>query len=61
MDPVINSDIRSVSIELNELKSKFDESMSRGEDFSQLKKIYLLIKDAEYRLHTLQCGGTNDG
>ena len=60
MESVMNKDIKSLSIELEELKSRFDESMSKGENFSQLKKIYLLIKDIECRLNALQWNGQGD-
>lgn len=50
----MNSEIAEISIELNELKSQFDQFMRQGENFSQLKKIYVQIKNLECRMNALQ-------
>ena len=49
-----NTDITSISIELNELKSKFDLSMREGDSFANLKKVYLKIKELTCHLQALE-------
>jgi hypothetical protein len=49
-----NTDITSISIELNELKSEFDRSMRQGDTFANLKKVYMKIKELTCHLQALQ-------
>ena len=50
----INTDITSISIQLNELKSEFDRSMRDGDTFDNLKKVYLKIKELTCYLQALE-------
>lgn len=54
MQHEIKTDITSLSIELNELKSKFDLSMRQGDSFANLKKVYLKIKELTCHLQALE-------
>lgn len=47
------NDITSVSIRLNELKNKFDQCMRNGDTFSNVRKIYMQIKELECFLKAL--------
>ena len=47
------TDIASLSIELNELKSIFDRGMRDGDNFSNLKMIYSKIKELTCHLQVL--------
>ena len=48
------TDITSISIQLNELKSEFDRSMRQGDTFANLKVVYMKIKELTCHLQTLQ-------
>jgi hypothetical protein len=48
------TDITSLSIELNELKSVFDRSMREGDSFANLKAVYTKIKELTCHLQTLE-------
>ena len=50
----MSTDITSISIELNELKSEFDRSMRQGDNFANLKKVYMNIKELTCHLQALQ-------
>ena len=50
----MSTDITSISIELNELKSEFDRSMRQGDNFANLKKVYMKIKELTCHLQALQ-------
>lgn len=50
----INRDVTSISIELNELKSEFDRSMREGDNFANLKKVYMKIKELTCHLQALE-------
>lgn len=50
----ISTDITSISIELNELKSEFDRSMRQGDTFANLKLVYMKIKELTCHLQALQ-------
>lgn len=50
----IQTDITSISIELNELKSEFDRSMRQGDTFANLKKLYMKIKELTCHLQALE-------
>jgi hypothetical protein len=54
MQNVIKEDITSISIELNELKSEFDRSMREGDTFTNLKKIYMKIKELTCYMKALE-------
>ena len=47
-------DATSLRIILNELRSKFDQSMRQGETFGNLKEIYLQIKELECLLKAME-------
>lgn len=45
----------SLVIQINELKSKFDNRMREGDTFENVKKIYLKIKELDCNLKSLKC------
>ena len=47
------SDVTSMRIELNELRTRFDKSMRDGENFDNVKAIHLQIKELECHLNAL--------
>lgn len=47
-------DLTSLSIRLNELKSEFDRSMREGDNFANLKKVYMKIKELTCHLEALE-------
>jgi hypothetical protein len=49
-------DITAITIELNELRSKFDQGMRDDRDFWELKQTYLHMKELECHLKALQWG-----
>jgi hypothetical protein len=53
MQSDINTDITAITIQLNELRSKFDQGMREGQQFSDLKETYLQIKELECYLKAL--------
>jgi hypothetical protein len=50
----ISTDITSLSIQLNELKSKFDQLMRQGDTFANIKKVYMEIKELTCYLQALE-------
>ena len=55
-----DSDVTSMRIHLNELKSKFDQAMRDGESFTAMKEIHLQIKELESCIKVLEwSGGTS--
>ncbi|HUQ66405.1 MAG TPA: hypothetical protein VM101_09630 [Flavitalea sp.] len=50
----VKTDITSISIELNELKSQFDRSMREGDTFANLKKVYMKIKELTCYMQALE-------
>ena len=46
-------DVITIRNHLNELKTKFDNAMHEGEEFANLKKIYMEIKELECYLQVL--------
>jgi hypothetical protein len=53
MQTEMKTDVTSIMIELNELKSKFDQSMRQGDTFANLKKVYMQIKELTCHLQAL--------
>jgi hypothetical protein len=51
---IVNSDITAINIELNELKSKFDQAMREGSEIIDLREIYLQMKELECHINALQ-------
>jgi hypothetical protein len=50
-----HSDITAINIQLNELRSKFDQAMHEGQhDFPHLKETYLQMKELECYINALQ-------
>lgn len=47
-------DVISVRIHLNELKTQFDNAMRDGDEFANLKKIYMEIKELECHLKVIE-------
>ena len=47
-------DITAITIELNELRSKFDQGMREDQDLCELKQTYLHMKELECHLKALQ-------
>jgi hypothetical protein len=50
----VSTDITAIIIQLNELRSKFDQGMREGHEPSDLKETYLQIKELECYLKVLQ-------
>ncbi|HUQ65227.1 MAG TPA: hypothetical protein VM101_03685 [Flavitalea sp.] len=50
----VSTDLTAIIIQLNELRSKFDHGMREGHSASDLKEIYLQIKELECYLKALQ-------
>lgn len=48
------SDVTSLNIKLNELRSRFDQGMREGQDLSELKETYLQMKELECHIKALQ-------
>jgi len=46
-------DVTAMHIELNELKSQFDQGMREGEAFGDMKKVYMKIKELECHLKVI--------
>ena len=53
MPLIIESDPTTLSIRLNELKNKFDQCMRNGDTFSNVRKLYMQIKELECFLKAL--------
>ena len=49
-----STDITAINIQLNELRSKFDQGMREGQEPLDLKETYLQIKELECYLRALQ-------
>ena len=49
-----STDVTAITIQLNELRSKFDQGMREGHEPSDLKEIYLQMKELECYLKALQ-------
>jgi hypothetical protein len=49
-----STDITAITIELNELRSKFDQGMREGQEPSDLKETYQHMKLLECHLKALQ-------
>ena len=47
-------DTISIRIHLNELKTQFDNAMRDGDEFTNLKKIYMEIKELECHLNVME-------
>jgi hypothetical protein len=50
----VSTDITAITIQLNELRSKFDQGMREGCEPSDLKETYLQMKELECYLKALQ-------
>lgn len=50
----ISNDVTAITIELNELRSKFDQGMREGHEPGNLKETYLHMKELECYLKALQ-------
>ena len=50
----VSTDITAITIQLNELRSKFDQGMREGHEPSDLKETYLQMKELECYLKALQ-------
>lgn len=53
MQNELTTDVTSLSIELNELKSIFDRAMREGDSFANLKMVYMKMKELTCHLQTL--------
>ena len=47
------SDVTAINIQLNELRSKFDQAMREEHDFTELKETYLQMKQLECYINAL--------
>ena len=50
----VSTDIIAITIQLNELRSKFDKGMREGHEPADLKETYLQMKELECYLKALQ-------
>ena len=50
---IVYTDSTAISIQLNELRSKFDQAMRESSDHLDLRDIYLQIKELECYLNAL--------
>ena len=50
----VSTDVTAITIQLNELRSKFDQGMREGHEPSDLKETYLQMKELECYLKALQ-------
>ena len=50
----VSTDITAITIQLNELRSKFDQGMREGHEPADLKETYLQMKELECYLKALQ-------
>lgn len=48
------NDITAINIELNELRSQFDRAMREGAEYTDLRSIYLHMKELECHVNALQ-------
>jgi hypothetical protein len=53
-DIIEYTDVTAITIQLNELRSKFDQGMREGEEPAHLKETYILMKELECHLKALQ-------
>jgi hypothetical protein len=51
---IATNDVTAINIELNELRSKFDQAMRGGSEYPDLRQIYLHMKELECHLNALQ-------
>jgi hypothetical protein len=51
---IANVDITTINIQLNELRSRFDQAMRENDESVNLKETYLQIKELECYLNALQ-------
>jgi hypothetical protein len=51
---IADIDITAINIQLNELRSKFDQAMREGNDLLDLKETYLQMKELECHINALQ-------
>ena len=54
------TDLTALSIQLNELRSKFDLGMREGHELADLKETYLQMKEIECHLKALQWDPENN-
>lgn len=47
-------DVTTMRIHLNELRSRFDQAMREGEEFSRMKEMHLQIKELESCIKVLE-------
>ena len=47
------NDVTAINIQLNELRSKFDQVMREGNDFTDLRETYQQIKQLECYINAL--------
>ena len=47
-------DVISIRIHVNELKAQFDNAMRDGDEFTDLRKIYMEIKELECHLKVIE-------
>jgi hypothetical protein len=55
------ADATSLTILLNELKSKFDQKLIQGETFEIAKEVYMQIKQIESKLNVINWQNPGDG
>jgi hypothetical protein len=59
MQSDINFDVTAINIQLNELRSKFDQTMREANLNSELKETYLQMKELECHLRALEWDPTH--
>ena len=51
---IVSIDVTALNIQLNELRSRFDQVIREGDDFQDLKETYMHMKEIECHLKALQ-------
>lgn len=51
---ISTTDVTTITIQLNELRSRFDQAMREGHEFQELRETYLQMKELECYMNALQ-------
>ena len=54
-----DTDVTTMKIHLNELRSRFDQAIREGESFSRMKEMHLQIKELESCINVLEWSAPN--
>lgn len=53
-------DVVSLKIQLNELRSQFDQKLQQGECFEEVKKLYMKIKELDSKIKVIGWRGNTN-